>query len=58
MLRDLAGVGGFENCPFTPNCPIFKELKILQDAAHNLFTDSNEKPLEKPFRMIRVSDDE
>jgi len=51
----VAGVGGFEGCPFTPNCPIYGQLKIQQNTIHNPCT--NEK-LKKPFRMIRVADDE
>jgi hypothetical protein len=35
---NVAGVGGFETCPLSPNCPVFKELKNQQAAVHNLFT--------------------
>ena len=44
-----SGVGGFENCPFTPNCPILKELMNQQVIVHSSFA---------PRRFIRIKDDE
>jgi hypothetical protein len=40
----MVGARGFELCPFTPNCPIFKELQKQMSTVHSLFTDSSEKP--------------
>jgi len=46
----MVGARGFELCPFTPNCPIFKELQKQRTIVHNLFTVSSEKLLE----VIRI----
>jgi len=50
----MVGARGFELCPFTPNCPIFKELQKQMSIVHSLFTGSSEKPL----RIIRIAEEE
>ena len=50
----MVGARGFELCPFTPNCPIFKELQNQRTNVHTLFTDSSEKPL----KIIKTAEEE
>jgi len=52
--RKMVGARGFELCPFTPNCPIFKELQNQRTNVHTLFTDSSEKPL----KIIKTAEEE
>jgi hypothetical protein len=46
----MVGARGFELCPFTPNCPIFRELQKQRTDVHTSFTVSSEKLLE----VIRI----
>jgi hypothetical protein len=54
MEEKMVGARGFELCPFTPNCPIFKELQKQKTNVHTLLTDSSEKPL----RRVRIAEEE
>jgi len=54
MSRKMVRARGFELCLFTPNCPIFKELRNQRTNVHTLFTDSSEKPL----KTIKTAEEE